>query len=160
VKTEINSMVLDQANIAVESIFSKRYKNLHIVLEGEKFVEGEKGVDKFELDGLLVSPDVILIVEARKSLREEHVEKIVSTAENAVKYWEKVRLRANGFQLPSVHEREVIRVLVAPVAPSEVISAVDKRTEKFCVIVDSGNAFDIVHDSSSSGFTKLPATSN
>ncbi len=132
-KTEINSMVLDQANIAVESIFSKRY-------------------------GLLVSPDVILIVEARKSLREEHVEKIVSTAENAVKYWEKVRLRANGFQLPSVHEREVIRVLVAPVAPSEVISAVDKRTEKFCVIVDSGNAFDIVHDSS--GFTKLPATSN
>ncbi len=60
------------------------------------------------------------------------MEKIVSTAENAVKNWEKVRLRANGFQLPSVHECEVIRVLVAPVAPGEVISAVDKRTEKLC----------------------------
>jgi len=95
------------ANKAVNKICSEKYENLEVVLEGEKFVEGEKGVDKFELEGLLVSPDANLIVEAKKSLREEHAMKIVSTAENALKYWDKIRLRANG-QLPSVQERAVI----------------------------------------------------
>ena len=136
---------MEQANKAVHKIFSPSINDLELVLEGKSFIMGDKGEDKFEIDGLFVSSKRVLVVEAKRSLREGHVDQIQRTAGNVTKYWEDVKLSAPQASWPNIDEIEMIRVLVAPYASSEVIAAVSKCKERFFVVTESGDNFDIVY---------------
>ena len=136
-----------QANNAVMTIFSKLYADLKLVLEGVKFVEGDKGKDTFEVDGLLVASKAVVVVEAKIALRESHVDQVINTAGNITKYWSNVKLKAPDAGWPRIEECELIRVLVAPYASPQVIAAVAGRTEKFVVITDSGDALQVTYTS-------------
>ena len=138
---------VEQANKDVLTIFSKMFVGLKLVLECESFVEGDKGRDEFEVDGLLVAANAVIIVEAKRSLREEHVHQVLQTANNVTKYWEAVKLRARDADWPRIEECEIIQVLVAPYASPQVMASVTERKEKFVVITDSGETFRVTYTS-------------
>ena len=129
------------------TIFSKLYPDLKLVLQGVSFVEGDKGKDKFEVDGLLLASNVVVLVEARRALRESHVDQVVNTAGNITKYWDMVKLKDPDAVWPRIEECELIRVLVAPYASPQVIAAVSKRNERFVVMTDSGDALRVTYTS-------------
>lgn len=136
-----------QANRAVLTIFSKLYADLKLVLQGVSFVVGDKGKDKFEVDGLLLGSNVVVLVEAKRALRESHVDQVVNTAGNIIKYWDMVKLKAPDENWPRIEECELIRVLVAPYAAPQVIAAVAKRNERFVIITDSGDTLRVIYTS-------------
>ncbi len=136
-----------QANKGVLTVFSKLYPDLNLVLQGVSFVEGVKGKDKFEVDGLLLASNVVVVVEAKRALRESHVDQVVNTAGNMTKYWDAVKLKAPDAVWPRIEECKLIRVLVAPYASPQVIAAVAKRNETFVVMTDSGDALRVAYAS-------------
>ena len=120
---------------------------MEVALQGESFTEGEKGKDKFEIDGLLVAREskIVLVVEAKKSLRDYHVEQVLSTARNTTLYWDKVVLRSATVVLPKIEECELVHVLVAPYAAPQILAAVANHDEKFVVITESDDNFGILY---------------
>jgi hypothetical protein len=133
-------------------IFSEICADLKLVLKGEKFVEGDKSKNKFEVDGLLVASDTVFVVEAKKSIRLKHVDQVLKTTTHIVNYWDKVKLRAPSANWPKVEECQVIQVLVAPYASPEVVAAADAAAAAFnvkiFVITDSSGDFEIIYPAS------------
>ncbi len=142
----------EQANIAVLRIFSDLCVGLKLVLQGERFVEGDQGKDKFEVDGLLVASDTVFVVEAKRCVRLEQVDQIRNTTNHVVNYWDKVKLRAPSANWPEVEECQVIRVLVAQYASPESIAAADAAAAacnaKIFVITDSSGEFEVIYPAS------------
>ena len=58
------------------TIFSKLYPDLKLFLQSVSFVEGVKGKDKFEVVGLLLASNVVVLGEAERALRESHVDQM------------------------------------------------------------------------------------
>lgn len=127
-------------------IFPKLYPDLKLFLQSVSF-EGVKGKNKFEVrvDGLLLASNVVVLVEAKRALRESHVDQVVNTAGNIAKNWDVVKLKAPDADWQRIEECELIRVLVAPYTSAQVIAA--KRNERFVVMTDSGDALRVTYTS-------------
>lgn len=66
-----------QANKGMLMIFPKLYPDLKLFLQSVSF-EGVKGKNKFEVrvDGLLLASNVVVLGEAKRALRESHVDQM------------------------------------------------------------------------------------